>query len=501
MNASIGLAQSDRKVILRFAEPTIGALKNLVFRRYPNAEWATFARFGWRETDDSLVITLAALDPPSGHDLNNEVDHVSFDESYTLRIALHAEQHDLAVGVVHSHPEDILPRPSLIDDDMDGYFSQYFSDFAPDRPYVSLIFSLVEGQLTVSGRVYWRGDWISVSRVAAERAGIRCWAPNPKLSPPKLDRNRVSRLTSAFGIDAYKNLRSAWVSIVGAGGTGSAAIEVLARAGIGRLTIVDPDVITQSNLERVHGSEESHAANCVPKVIVARDMVHGIDSSIQVDAIQGRLPQSEVVDKLVNSTIALGCTDQQHSRLALSDIAFRYLVPSIDCGALLEGANGQVTGQIAQLVRFFADDPCVLCREMADPQRLAQELMSPEERKARINAAQRAQVSGENPDQYWRQERQLNTVGYLTTAIGSILAGYAIGLLTGRFEPPFKRLQMNLAAPLLDVTDNPQTKRVSCPCSAFAGWADQALADALINAPNHWGPAIDHSSQGDSSKA
>ena len=55
--------------------------------------------------------------------------------------------------------------------------------------------------------------------------------------------------------------------------------------------------------------------------------------------MRGALPQGLAVDKLVEADVILGCTDQQHSRLALSDLVVRYLVPAIDCGVSLEEAR------------------------------------------------------------------------------------------------------------------------------------------------------------------
>jgi len=97
-------------------------------------------------------------------------------------------------------------------------------------------------------------------------------------------------------------------------------------------------------------------------------------------------------------------------------------------------------------------------------------------------------LRGEEGRAYWFEQPQLNTVGYLTTATGALAAGYAIGWLTGRFDPPFSRLQMNLMAPYLDVTDSAQSARPHCACRRVRGWADQANADALITAPTHWPP-------------
>ena len=478
------------KFLLRVAEPEFSELQQLVFIRYPNLEWATFAQFGWRVIDNTILITLADINRPTGRDLDLNVGHVSFDEQYTLRMALAAEKHALAVGVIHSHPEDCIPKPSIVDDDMDGYFSKYFQDFAPNRPYVSLILSKVRGRLLISGRVYWQDEWLTLEHIYAgatpERQPVLRWPHTRHKKHPKYEIDRVKRFANAFGEEAYYRLRDSSVAVIGAGGTGSAVIEILARAGLGRLVVIDPDRVDRSNLERIRGSIPSHAKKKTPKVVVAQELVHQIDPSIEVIAIMGRLPQSEVIDAVVTSDIVLGCTDKQHSRLALSDIAYRYLVPAMDCGVTLEGSNGQITGQVAQFVRFLPSDPCVLCRKMINPRQVAQELMSPNERASRKAAAEHAQAQGNDPGPYWLDEPQIDTVGYLTSSVGAMLAGYAIGWLTQRYDPPFERMQMNFVARFLDITDQKENQRLECTCAMFKGWADQAEADSLVSPPLHW---------------
>jgi len=471
--------------IVRMASPEFEQLRLLLFRRYPEFEWATFARFGWRETLNGLVITLAAIDPPHEGDLDESVGHVKIDEAYSLRIALGAESHPLAVGIIHSHPENYRPSPSTIDDDMDGYYGTYFSDFAPGRPYVTLIVSEVDNELALSGRVFWKGEWIQVGRFAIERIPTQAWIGGRRPAEQIHSRERTARLNAAFGEEAAFRLRQSAVAVIGAGGTGSAAIETLARAGVGKIILVDPDTLDESNLERVHGSFPEQAARSEEKVAIARNHILSIDPSCRVEAYVGSLPQPEIVEAVIRADIALGCTDQHHSRLALGDIALRYLVPSLDCGVMLEGTRGRVTGQILQIVRFLASDACPLCRRMVDSTRLSQELMSQKDREQRRAAAALALERGEaNP--YWHEHAQLNTVGYLTTIAGAMVAGYAIGWLTGRFDPPFERLQLNLAGMLLDVTDSDEAPRTDCVCRRVRGWADQALADALITAPSHW---------------
>jgi molybdopterin/thiamine biosynthesis adenylyltransferase len=252
---------------------------------------------------------------------------------------------------------------------------------------------------------------------------------------------------------------------------------------------VDPDHLEASNLERVHGSAVDDASHRRPKVEIAKRHVSSIDKTIRVDALVGALPQDVVLDEVVHADAVVGCTDQQHSRLALSDLSRRYLVPALDCGVALEGRNGSVSGQVIQCVRFLPRDPCPLCRKMIVPERVAQELMSAEERVRRCAAADAAHTRGEDARGYWREQPQLNTVGYLTTTAGALAAGYVIGWLTGRFDPPFTRLQMNLVAPYLDVTDADSAPELDCTCRRALGWADQGLSDALITAPSHW-PAV-----------
>lgn len=471
-------------VTVRIGESELERLQELLFRRYPAYEWATFARVGWVAAQDDLVITIAALDPAEPGELDATQPHVVIVEQFTLRIALQAEKHRFGVCVIHSHPEEYLPIPSPIDDDMDTYYADYFSGFAPDRPYLSLIASKIEGALKISGRVFWRGQWLKVTSVHAERIHGLTWeAPTATVGREK-NLDRLARLRSAFGDEAAALLRKATVAVIGAGGTGSAAIGVLARAGVGHLIIVDPDHVEPSNLERLHGGVFADALNKVPKVAVALRHVRSIDDTIRVTAYKGRLPQRRILQALVQADVILGCTDQQHSRLALSDIALRYLIPAIDCGVAMEGREGKVSAQVAQLVRFLSTDPCALCRDMIAPQTIAQELMSPEEKARRRAAAAVAEPGDANA--YWREMPQLNTVGYLTTVAGSLAAGYAMGWVTGRFDMPFARLQMDMMASHMGTVEIDDQRREDCACQGLRGTADQSAADSLVSAPSHW---------------
>lgn len=159
--------------LVRIEAEDAQALFDLIFRRYPAAEWATFARFGWRETPEGLVLTLAALDIPQPGELDDAADHVVIREPYTFRVCELAENHVLAAGVIHSHPRGYFTQASWIDDDMDSYFAEYFGDFIPGRPYVSLIFAHdAAGKLSGTGRVFWKGRWLAVAKFSVRSLSI-----------------------------------------------------------------------------------------------------------------------------------------------------------------------------------------------------------------------------------------------------------------------------------------------------------------------------------------
>lgn len=474
----------EKRVVVRIGIIEAEQLKKLLFSRYPFDEWATFGRFGWRDTPEALILTLASVESPEPNELDEIVGHVVINEPYTLRMALSAEQGTLGIGVFHSHPVNCAPHPSYIDDDMDAYYSSYFSGFTPGRPYVSIIVSLVRGELVISGRVFWQNEWYTVSHFAIEHTP--CTTYHGENRSAHVSHERVARLVAAFGEEAAARLSNSTVAVIGAGGTGSVVIETLARAGVGKLVLVDPDYVSPSNLERLHGGAPEDAEQKRSKVEVARRHILSINPDCVVEAYYGSLPHPDIVDAVLQADVALGCTDQQHSRLSLSDLSVRYLLPSIDCGVMLEGGDGQVTGQIVQLVRFLSDDPCALCRKMISPYRLASELMDEEEKERRQAAAREAIDRGEDPNPYWLGLPQLNTVGYLTGVAGSMAAGYAIGWITGRFDPPFARVQLNLVAKYLDVQEIDDVHGADCSCGRIRGLADQGLADALISAPQHW---------------
>jgi molybdopterin/thiamine biosynthesis adenylyltransferase len=479
--------QPKRIVIVRMAETLSEELFQLIFCRYPDNEWGCFVRFGIRVTPENLILTLQSIDYPVSGDLDETSWITEIQAQYTSRMLGLTETHPCAVGFVHSHPLSFGTGPSPSDYRMEQYYANLLIPYTSGLPFVSLIFALNEAcDLSATGRVFWSGEWYEVEKFIIGNKSVTQYdyiRPNI-LSEEAL--KRVQRLASQFSIEAAQALAGATVGIVGASGTGSPCIELLARAGVGRLIIVDPEVFEDSNLERVHGSVLDDITGRTEKVLIAGRHVKAINPDCEVILIHGRIPQSEVVDQLVTCNLVLGCTDLNSARVALSDMALRYLIPTLDVGVVMEGSEGKITGQVVQINRFFPDDPCVYCRKMVDSRLVLQELMSPEEKEQRKAEAKKAEAQGREAAMYWIETPQLNTVGYLTTLAGGMVIGYAIGFLTGRFDLNVNRIELNLSRHGIQVVEMDENFDSDCTCSSHKGLSDQDPSAIMISAPQHW---------------
>src|SRR6478736_8928150 len=107
---------------------------------------------------------------------------------------------------------------------------------------------------------------------------------------------RYSRqiLFREIGMEGQRRLLTSRVLIVGCGALGASHAEMLARAGVGRLRIVDRDFVEFTNLQRQTLFKESDAAERLPKAIAARQRIDEINSGIDVEAIVADVNNSNV---------------------------------------------------------------------------------------------------------------------------------------------------------------------------------------------------------------
>lgn len=138
-----------------------------------------------------------------------------------------------------------------------------------------------------------------------------------------------------LGDDACERLRSSFVVVVGLGAVGGYAVEALARAGVGRLRLVDFDKIGASNINRQLLALESTIGR--PKCEVARERVLGINPSCQVTAIEGFVDADTVGGFIADSPdLVIDAIDSLNPKVELISAVRKAGLPLITClGAAL----------------------------------------------------------------------------------------------------------------------------------------------------------------------
>jgi molybdopterin/thiamine biosynthesis adenylyltransferase len=482
--------------VVRITGAVRDRLETLIFSRYPEKEWGTFFLFGTHKTPAGLVITVVDLIEPKQDDLDPTTTIVRFDEPYSLRAALEKQKRGLCVGVIHSHPQNYGVSPSTPDDDMDSYFKDYFPAFGKEAAYFSMIFSRSrEGSLRFSGRGWSEDREFRLAEMVTVRSNeIRREAASSKPSGAvRSPKEYQARLKEIYGAEAAARLRNARLTIIGASGTGSPAAHVLARAGVEDFVLIDPQKLSESNLERLHGSYGGHFSKGEKeapfKVTVLRDLIKAINPKANVTCIAGNILQPFARDHVVDTDLIICCTDTNHSRTAVGELAYRYLVPAIDVGVVFESKKGVITGEIGRVTIYSPGAPCAYCLGLVDSWRAAAELMSEAEKESRRREAKLAELRRDNAGAYWKDVPEIPTVGHFTSMAGALVASYAIGWLTGKFAPPHRYFEFNILAPGFDYVGFDAQCRSGCYCEKLIGYADQGAYASVISAPSHWAHA------------
>jgi molybdopterin-synthase adenylyltransferase len=135
------------------------------------------------------------------------------------------------------------------------------------------------------------------------------------------DRERYSRqiLFSGIGEEGQRKLLEAHVAIVGCGALGSFQAEALARAGVGRLTIIDRDYVEPSNLQRQWLFDEADAAAALPKAVAAEKSLARVNSGVRVKSVVADLEPSNIDELLGESALILDGTDNFETRYLIND--------------------------------------------------------------------------------------------------------------------------------------------------------------------------------------
>jgi molybdopterin-synthase adenylyltransferase len=161
-------------------------------------------------------------------------------------------------------------------------------------------------------------------------------------------------LLDEIGIEGQTRLLNGHVLIIGAGGLGCAAAPYLASAGVGQLTLIDPDIVELSNLQRqiLHYQDNIGLA----KVESARQSLHQINPDIKIETIAQRADENLLSELLSDSKVdvILDCTDNFKTRHLINRVCVKTKIP------LVSGSAIRFDGQLL-VVNSSANSACYHC--------------------------------------------------------------------------------------------------------------------------------------------
>lgn len=166
---------------------------------------------------------------------------------------------------------------------------------------------------------------------------------------------RYSRalLVPGFDLDDQQALRQARVLIVGAGGLGCPAALYLAGAGVGRLTLADPDQVEVHNLHRQIAFRESDLDQSKAQALA--DQLRALNSTIECRPLVERLSEERLDELTPKQDLVLDCTDHFAARRAINRSCVRNRV------SLISGAAIRQEGQLAVFDRRRTESGCYAC--------------------------------------------------------------------------------------------------------------------------------------------
>jgi len=343
---------------------------------------------GRRHGKERHVFTARRVVPVPHAVCDRRPDRVTWPTEYVEALLQEAYAKGQAIVKVHSHPGHYRHFSSM-DDVSDRALFSSVASFLDDGLAHASVIMLPDGDMI--GRAVWEDGRISdlLKSIMAVGDDIRIFMDNSASKGPEFAR----RHAQAFGQGTTALLRKLSAAVVGCSGTGSIVIEQLARLGIGRLVLIDPEAVEEKNLNRILNTGMADVERNRAKVEILADAIRRIGVGQEVITLRKNLLDRKAVEAVGECDVVFGCMDSAEGRHLLNRLATFYTVPYFDVGVRLDADGKGGIDQIAGAVHYLQPGgSSLLSRGVYDLKRVEAEEM------------QRA-----NPGEYQRQVKE----GYL----------------------------------------------------------------------------------------
>ena len=175
-------------------------------------------------------------------------------------------------------------------------------------------------------------------------------------------------LFAGMGPEGQQRLLAASAVLVGCGAIGAAVANLLARAGVGRLRILDRDFVEPSNLQRQILFDEADAREALPKAVAAERKLRALNSEIAIEGVVADLNPRNIGELLSGFPLILDGTDNFETRFLINDFAVQSGIPWIYAAAVASYGLSFVVrpGQTACLACLLESEGALGLQETCD---------------------------------------------------------------------------------------------------------------------------------------
>jgi molybdopterin/thiamine biosynthesis adenylyltransferase len=353
---------------------------------------------------------------------------------------------------VHTHPGACHPPTfSFVDRKTNSRLFRNLNEILFPRPLGSIVIS----SKGISGVIFFKGKSENIQQVRVVGFSLKnVQITNINETLNALD-SKFDRQIRFYGEKSQELIQHMTVSIVGLGGTGSSVAVQLARMGVGKLILIDKDSIEETNLTRVYGSTSADVGK--PKVEVVGSHLKSFSRKTKVETLQKDVIRDNVTEKLIQSDIIFGCTDNLSSRAILNDVSIQYYVPLIDIGCIIHKLpEGKIDQMFTKIQVVTPDSACLWCTDTLDAVAIMQEALPENERR-------NLELEG-----YRESTDKQPSIISLTTMAASLGVNKLIQLLT---VPAIDSRTLLELVDSIFINDSPKIKQ-GCICQKRRGLAD-----------------------------
>jgi hypothetical protein len=343
MQIKLRLTQTDHRALIAHLLPGDGL------------EAVAVALCGRRRSRERHCLTVRKLVPiPYDECKVRSSERVTWSTQRLLPLLELAEKHDLGILKIHSHPTGYRYFSSTDDESDKDLFNSVFGWTDSTFPHASAV--MVPGGSMFGRAILPDGAFQPLDSILVPGDDLHFWITEGNGKLPSF----AQRHTQLFGSGTIRRLREMAIAVIGCSGTGSPVVEQLARLGVGRLVLIDPDRVELKNLNRILNATREDAYLRRPKVEVMARAIAAMGFDTEVEIIADDLATPRAVKAVAECDTVVGCMDGVEGRHLLNRLAAFYVLPYFDVGIKLEADGTGGVNEACGAVHYVRPDGATL---------------------------------------------------------------------------------------------------------------------------------------------